>query len=157
MLKPLTFGFIQWFEAFFAPPSENTMKIPEKARLGLPEMDEQHRYLYTVFNLVPEEDVVENPQKINSILKEIERYLNFHFTSEEHLMRMYDYPRFCAHQSDHELAASKLIQYMDQLDEGTLKPASLRKFLFSWLYEHSLSSDTDYVKWIDVVRREIGD
>ncbi len=132
------------------------MEIPEKARLGLPEMDEQHNYLYNVFNLVPDGNVVKNPQKMNAILKEIERYLNFHFTSEEHLMRMYDYPHFATHQSDHELAATRLVSYMDDLSEGKLKPEKLRKSLFSWLYEHSISSDKEYVKWIEKVRGELG-
>ncbi|KMQ49802.1 Methyl-accepting chemotaxis protein [Chitinispirillum alkaliphilum] len=131
------------------------MEIPEKARLGLPEMDEQHHYLYNIFNLVPEDNVVKDPKKMSSILDEIERYLNFHFTSEEHFMRMYDYPEFSSHQSDHELAASKLVGYMDQLNTENFKPASLRKFLFSWLYEHSISSDMKYVKWIEKVRGEL--
>ncbi|MFP4680020.1 MAG: hypothetical protein ACLFQB_06030, partial [Chitinispirillaceae bacterium] len=68
------------------------MDIPEKARLGLPEMDEQHYHLYRVFDLLPKENTVRDREKMDSILKEIERYLNFHLTSEEHLMRMYDFP-----------------------------------------------------------------
>ena len=131
------------------------MEIPEKARLGLPEMDEQHHYLYRLFNLVPEEDVVGSPEKMNAILNEIERYLDFHFTSEEHLMRMYDYQQFSTHQSDHELAASRLVDFMDDFSKGTLKPAKLRNFLFSWLYEHSVSSDKEYVKWVEKVRGEL--
>lgn len=133
------------------------MEIPQKARLGLPEMDEQHYHLYRVFDLLPKGNAVQNKEMINSILTEIERYLNFHFTSEEHLMRMYGFPGFAAHQSDHELAAFKLVSYMDDFEAGKLNPGSLRSFLFSWLYEHSMDSDTEYVKWIEKVRKELAD
>ncbi len=131
------------------------MEIPEKARLGLPEMDEQHFYLYRVFDLLPQENRVGNREMTESVLKEIERYLNFHFTSEEHLMRMYDFPGFAAHQSDHELAALRLVSYMDDFEAGKLNPKALRSFLFSWLYEHSIDSDTIYVKWVEKVRKEL--
>ncbi|MFP4165472.1 MAG: bacteriohemerythrin [Chitinispirillaceae bacterium] len=133
------------------------MNIPEKARLGLPEMDEQHYHLYRVFDLLPKENTVRDREKMDSILKEIERYLNFHLTSEEHLMRMYDFPGFAAHQSDHELAAFRLVSYMDDFEAGKLNPGSLRSFLFSWLYEHSMDSDTEYVKWVEKVRKELAE
>ncbi|MFW6224582.1 MAG: hypothetical protein ACOC4R_02855, partial [Bacteroidota bacterium] len=54
-----------------------------------------------------------------------------------------------------ELAAFKLVSFMDQFEEGKLKPAHLRSFLFSWLYEHSIDSDMEYVKWIKKVRGEL--
>ncbi len=124
--------------------------------LNFPEMDEQHKYLYRIFDLLESDDHVTNKAFTEKLLKEIEHYINFHFTSEEHLMRMYEFPGFAIHQSDHEQAAMKFVGFMDDYDAGKLNPMALRLFLRNWLWEHSKESDTEYVKWIAEKRKEVG-
>jgi hemerythrin-like metal-binding protein len=124
--------------------------------LGFEEMDVQHQYLYGLFDSIEYSSEVEDMEKMRFVLQEIERYLNFHCSSEEHLMRLYDAPFFSVHQSDHEAVATKFIQYMDDFDAGRLNPASLRIFLTGWLMEHSRTSDSQYVKYIQDYRQNLG-
>jgi hemerythrin len=121
--------------------------------LGFPEMDEQHRYLYELFDRIEQRTTVTDPTGMRALLDEIERYVNFHFTSEEHLMRLYEAPSFAVHQTDHEAAAGKLVQFLDEFDGGRLNPAKMRIFLTGWLMEHSSISDAQYVEWV-LARRE---
>ena len=116
--------------------------------LNLPEMDSQHGYLYSLFDRIESGREVTERERMATLLEEIERYVNFHFTSEEHLMRLYGVPGFAVHQSDHETAAAKLVQFMDDFEAGRLNPAALRIFLTGWLMEHSQTADEEYARWI---------
>jgi hemerythrin-like metal-binding protein len=124
-------------------------------QLGFPEMDSQHAYCYTLFNKIEHTAATGDHQKMGKLLHEIEHYLMFHFTSEEHLMRMYDTPGFSVHQSDHEQFEQKLVQFLDDFDAGTLNPVAMRIFLTGWLLEHSSLSDSEYVKWISTCREKL--
>lgn len=132
------------------------MQYDNRYILGFSEMDIQHQYLYTLFDLIEESGEVTDNNKMDLILKEIERYLNYHFTCEEHLMRLYDAPDFALHQSDHEAAALKFIGFLDDFERNSLNPFALRIFLTGWLMEHSKVSDSKYVQWIHKKRSVVG-
>lgn len=120
--------------------------------LGFPEMDEQHKYLYFLFDRIENSSVVTDQATMKELLGEIDGYLLFHFTSEEHLMRLYNVPGFAGHQSDHEAMAARLIKFMDDFETGRLNPAALKIFLTGWLMEHSEFLDREYVSYIKKIR-----
>ncbi len=125
-------------------------------KLEFAEMDIQHDYLYRLFDSIEQSTEVTDTFSMDLILKEIERYLNFHFTSEEHLMRIYEIAGFAEHQSDHEIMASQFIRYLNDFDAGQLNPAALKIFLTGWLMEHSELIDSQYVKQIKEIRSANG-
>ena len=127
----------------------------ERHILGLPEMDAQHAYLYSLFDRIEKSPAVTDVPAMKALLKELERYLLFHFASEEHLMRCYNYPGFSIHQSDHESAGNRFIKFLDDFDSAMLNPAALSIFLTGWLMEHSRLSDTEYVIWIKKCRTSL--
>lgn len=120
--------------------------------LGLADMDSQHEYLYSLFDRIEQKTTIVNTEALKPLLKEIERYVLFHFASEEHLMRAYQAPNFAVHQSDHEQAGAKLAQFLDDFDAGRLNPAALKIWLTGWLMEHSRISDAEYARWIKAAR-----
>ena len=128
---------------------------PDRFMINLPEMDAQHEYLHSLFELLGSPAYTSDRNKLKQVLSEIELYLLFHFSCEEHLMRLYRFPGFAAHQSDHEQAGTKLIQFLDDFESEKLNPAALRIFLSGWLLEHSRISDTEYVAWVKNKRSEI--
>ncbi len=127
----------------------------EHYELALPEMEEQHKYLYRLFDLLEDSSTVSDPEGTKKLLEEIERYVLFHIESEEHLMRSYGVPGFGVHQSDHEQFENKLIGFMDAFEQGVLNPARLKFFLVGWLSEHSKISDAKYVDYILTRRNEL--
>jgi len=124
--------------------------------LEFAEMDVQHDYLYRLFDSIEQSTEVTDISSMKNILREIERYLNFHFTSEEHLMRTYETPGYAEHQSDHENMASQFIRYLNDFDAAQLNPAAVKIFLTGWLMEHSESIDSQYVKHIKEIRSRNG-
>jgi len=130
--------------------------MEKRYELKFPEMDEQHHYLYSLFDMIEEGPKITNMAVMAALIKEIERYVIFHFTSEEHLMRAYEFPGYAMHQSDHEIASAKMVQFMDDFEADRLNPAAFRIFMTGWLMEHSALSDSEYVKWIQQERNRIG-
>jgi hemerythrin-like metal-binding protein len=124
--------------------------------LGLPEMDAQHDYLYSLFDEIESAPQVSDVPKARALLDEIERYIMFHFESEELLMRRYGFPGFAGHQSDHEAAGDRLAKFQIDFETGCLNPGALRIFLTGWLMEHSEISDSEYVAWVKIKRAEVG-
>jgi hemerythrin len=127
----------------------------ERHRLNLPEMDAQHEYLYSLFDQIGESRQVAARGQMQALLGEIERYILFHFESEERLMRAYGYAGFAVHQGDHEQAGNRLVAFLDDFDHDRLNPAALRIFLTGWLMEHSRISDSEYAKYIQDKRQEL--
>jgi hemerythrin len=126
--------------------------LTDRHILGLPEMDTQHEYLYSLFDRI---EAVGQQERMKALLAEIERYLLFHFECEERLMRMYEFPGFGVHQSDHEQAGKRLVAFLDDFDNNRLNPAALRIFLTGWLMEHSRISDSEYVKMVIGERKKM--
>ncbi|MBD3419166.1 MAG: hypothetical protein GF398_03510 [Chitinivibrionales bacterium] len=120
--------------------------------LGIPEMDEQHAYLYSLFDKIEEAASATDAGAMKKLLDEIEGYLLFHITSEEHLIRHYSVPGFAAHQTDHEYAAARFVRFLEEFDREELNPARMRIFLTGWLMEHSSISDEHYARHIKDVR-----
>lgn len=124
--------------------------------LDFPEMDTQHDYLFFLYEKLLEfKDNQSNRSKLKNILDEIERYLLFHFTCEENLMRTYNYSGFAVHQGDHENSARKFISFLDDFEANRLNVFALYTFLRGWLEEHCIQSDTEYVKWINSKRESV--
>jgi len=127
----------------------------QRPQLGLPEMDEQHRYLYQVFDYLLMPSVKADTRATKRVLDEIERAVLFHFASEQDLMRRYAFPGFAVHQSDHEAAESRIVDFLDDVETGRFDAGALHYFLTTWLAEHSLISDSEYVAWIKQRRAEV--
>lgn len=121
--------------------------------LGVPEMDTQHSYLYKLFDRIESAPTVHDREATAALLAEIEGYLLFHFESEEHFIRLYHAADFANHQTDHEQAGVKVVEFLDDFEAGRLNPARLKIFLTGWLMEHSRSADEQYAA---VVRERRG-
>jgi hemerythrin-like metal-binding protein len=138
---------------------KGTISMPDSSDrhiLGLPEMDAQHDYLYSLFDSIEDSFRHSGRQSAAMLLEEIERYLLFHFESEELLMRRYGFPEFAAHQSDHEAAGDRLVLFQNDFQADALNPSALRIFLTGWLMEHSVQSDSGYAEWVKKTRDRLG-
>ena len=111
-------------------------------------MDEQHAYLFKLFEQIEETEMVVDSDAMKILLNEIDGYLLFHFTSEEYFIRFYQAPGYTMQKVDHEKAGERYVEYLEDFDAGKLNPLKLRWFLISWLDEHSRISDEEYAIFI---------
>ena len=122
-------------------------------------IDAEHRILVFLFRKL---DVAvktgQSQTTISHIINEVKRFVEFHFVSEENLMRETNYPQLLAHQSQHAdllvelgLLASKVVRHLEF-------PEDLLFFLNNWLLEHIASHDRHVARHIcDAVVRPVAE
>ncbi|HRD87338.1 MAG TPA: bacteriohemerythrin [Accumulibacter sp.] len=111
--------------------------------VGVDEIDEDHRKLVNLFNILNHAVVdEESPDYLAAILAELINCTAWHFSHEERLMLKHRYQGFEEHRAEHE----ELIQSARALQQGILRANQPMvdehiEFLERWLTEHILTAD----------------
>lgn len=118
----------------------------EDLSVGIEEIDEQHKILVDLINRMHQAiHQRRGSEVVGSILEELGSYTKLHFTVEESLMRILNYPDYEAHKVQHD----KLIEHMRELQEKVVSGRAaigfeLMHFLKVWLTKHILEDDRAY-------------
>jgi hemerythrin len=128
----------------------NIAQWSDQLSLGIPEIDGQHRGLLEVINelwdaIVAKADV----QRVTHILNELEQYTHAHFTAEEALMRVEDYPSFREHREEHRKFVNQVALAKTKLAGGEFLGLDLLRYLTDWLVKHIQGGDKDYANFIE--------
>lgn len=119
---------------------------------GIDVIDEQHKQLFDLVgvaqNLIKDaKDGVDCYDEISTVLNELEGYTVEHFNYEESLMKNKEYEHFFVHKKEHDDFITKVQSVLEvDYDESqleTLKEVS--EFLLTWISEHILISDAQYL------------
>ena len=121
----------------------------DEYEIGLAESDVQHRYFLDLLRRLDEHaenDLHDREARV--LLREIDRYAYYHFSSEELLMNIYRYPDL--HQRKHK--HFNLLQVLDKKicdfrQQGT-KVGPLCKFLTRWFFRHINDDDREMARYI---------
>jgi hemerythrin len=116
-----------------------------------PVLDQQHKALIGIINQLHDAMLRGAlAEDMRRILQELIWYAESHFTSEEALMRRAAYPRLAAHHVQHAEFVRKARDLHAQLLAGKFTVSmDLLRFLKSWLSEHILGEDQQYVPFLD--------
>jgi hemerythrin len=111
--------------------------------IGLQEVDEQHKVLVGLLNELHEAIVKHHgSQAARDVLNRLAEYTRTHFTVEESLMRLLNYPEFQQHKQMHEDLLHQVIDLQHKLDTGQAAITfELLHFLKVWLTKHINESD----------------
>ena len=114
--------------------------------VGIEKIDHQHQHLFEIINKLIERPVSsEDAELVSDILMEMVNYAREHFTTEEMLMRQYDYPDIESHKMEHNYfintTAELAISFMDN---RRTTGGEIVEFLILWLSTHILKSDMKY-------------
>lgn len=111
--------------------------------IGLQEVDEQHKVLVGLLNEL--HDAVRHHHgsaKCREVLNRLAEYTRVHFTVEESLMRLLNYPEFPDHKHRHEDLIAQVVDLQQKLDAGQASISfELLHFLKVWLTKHISESD----------------
>jgi len=123
----------------------------EEFELGIPSIDNQHKYLIELGNKVNallnthlEGD--NDSYEINEVMKELRNYTQYHFKTEEDLFLKYNYPDYQAHKKEHDA----FIDYLDSIDLEAIQNDQsnfLRELLeeiVHWVFNHIITTDYMY-------------
>ncbi len=112
----------------------------ESYRIDGGPIDDQHKQLFFLANCVfavPAADT----EEIKLTVKELFRYMEYHFADEERLMQKAAYPELAEHVELHE----RIIHQMNSVLRGSHSYvqlcATLRHLMVDWVIEHIVNED----------------
>lgn len=117
---------------------------------GLPQIDEQHRWLVDATNQLHDEISKEEVDKdaVNNILHGLIDYTFNHFIVEEDLFNRYGYPESSAHIAEHNKFTRETASMLEKFEEGESVKEEALEFLKDWLSHHILKVDMAYVPFM---------
>ncbi|MFA6121974.1 MAG: hemerythrin family protein [Sideroxydans sp.] len=127
--------------------------------LDNPLIDTQHRILLLLCRKLDIAIKTREPEKtVLSVMLELKKFTEFHFVSEENLMREVGYPKV----DDHALIHSDLLMQLDialaKIGRHQEFPEDLLFFLNKWLANHVIHEDLKIAEYVrNGRRRPIGE
>jgi hemerythrin len=117
--------------------------------VGIDEIDSQHQALIDLINEM--QDAVVGGlarERQLEILGRLAEYTKIHFAVEESLMRIFGYPDYERHKSQHEGLIRSMVDLQRRLDaDQSPVDDGLMRHLRHWLIDHILQSDQDYSRF----------
>lgn len=121
--------------------------------LGHERIDAEHRIFLRLVNEYATR--VEQGLSLDMLLRtlrEIRKYAEFHFVSEENIMEELAYPHLDEHRELHAALLDSLAGWIGALGAGTLDPREVQHALVDWFGAHTSREDQKLVEHI----RDIG-
>ena len=115
----------------------------DSLKLGITEIDQQHaRFVGYINETWDALDRGDDKEEFLYILNKLLDYAMEHFSSEEALMREFDYPDYESHKTAHTETAADLFEFDIRLLAGDQQEArAFLDFLTNWLKNHILKTD----------------
>lgn len=115
----------------------------EEYSVGIRLIDDEHRELVELIDeLESASRTLDNQATLRHVLAELQRYVITHFTVEEELMRLYEFPGFEHHKKIHDAFRDKINTIAEHFSEGEIEIVSpLMHLLKDWLTSHILTQD----------------
>ncbi len=114
--------------------------------VGIEEIDEQHKILVSLVNrlyqgIIHQTDVT----VLQEVLNELVQYTIVHFSVEESLMRIFDYPSYEEHKQYHLELTQQVKNFSGKFKSGKATISmELLSFLRKWLTNHIMVEDKKY-------------
>jgi hemerythrin len=121
--------------------------------VGIDEIDDQHKMLIDcIANL--ERSIEDNDEKqrwtaIHYAIVQLSDYTRIHFSVEESLMRILDYPQRETHIAQHKVFVSFLQDIQRKSITRDVTEDQIARFLRDWLLMHISNEDKNYAVWFD--------
>ena len=122
---------------------------------GLTEVDEQHRHLVDLLNVLADQVDANDAERIDRLLAELAQYTVYHFQSEESMMATLglDPAHATAHRSAHQKFIAQVQEWMHTRNlAGQLSTQQLLEYLANWLVFHILGDDQSMGRQVKAIR-----
>ena len=119
--------------------------------LNVREMDNQHKELVSIISdLQKAINEGEGKERLGQVLESLIKYTDFHFASEEKLMKKHGYPGCDEHGIKHVKMRARVLSLIHDYNSGGMaKTFSVLKFLQDWLIKHILETDRNYADYLN--------
>lgn len=122
----------------------------DEFRIGLPEVDAEHRALIAAINRLHHDLALGAPLTgVCGALGDIHAAIASHFALEEKDMSALGYDEYAAHKQDHERLLDEILDILDDVSaSGRYEPQQLSSRLGSWFGEHFRTFDARLHRWL---------
>src|SRR3989339_1692924 len=122
----------------------------ERYSVGVNELDEQHRGLFSIFyTLLEVRSTQQSLQEVADALAKLKAYTYNHFKLEEKYMAECDYPDLEDHRQIHNDFRQTIESFCsDILAAQKINRAELISSLYDWLVTHICSCDQQYKTYV---------
>lgn len=127
-----------------------TLAWDDRYRIGLPIIDNQHKYLLQLINQLYDDIATEAPPAtFDAVFDNLDDYAIYHFTLEKRWMQGQHYDELAAHQQEHASFRQHIIELRRQ-HRCRDRYAALKTltFLYHWLTTHIQGSDVHFGQFI---------
>lgn len=120
----------------------------EQLEVGIAEIDEQHRWLVDTTNTLHAVLSTGEAQaeELGDILEQLMDYTMNHFIVEEELFERLGYPETAAHKAQHNIFCERVMGLLTRHDMGETVGLDALNLLKSWLTNHIIKVDKQYVE-----------
>ncbi|MDD2759616.1 MAG: bacteriohemerythrin [Methylomonas sp.] len=121
----------------------------KKFGVGHTDVDREHQlFLDLIRNVSEALDRQEPKDWCLRLLREVEKYVDFHFFSEENLMLKSGYPEYLEHQKKHAEFLVSLSERVQAYASDRINLEAVVVFLFDWFVMHSAQMDKKLGKFL---------
>lgn len=121
-----------------------------KFELGVPSIDEQHRRIFDLANLLHAAGCREDSDAlVETALLEMSTYVDEHFGDEEAFMQGIGYPAFEEHRVIHEEMRRKVADLHRQFRAGDVRGPEVHFLVVSWLMQHITGVDARIAEYAE--------
>ncbi len=119
----------------------------EKFLTNIKKIDEQHKILVDIINKLHYDIIIKKDASLfNELLMDLKIYTINHFSTEEKLLKKYNYPSEKEHIEEHQKFINKISENLfDASSDNLAKAYRLAEFLKEWIINHVLVYDMEYV------------
>ena len=124
---------------------------------GIELIDSQHRTLIDLINDLYRacRSGGELGPAFNGAMHEMVKYVNFHLTTEQDMLRRVKYPEYQGHLKQHEELVQTILGAAKNFGEGKrFAPHNFVRSLKDWLLTHIAVSDKHYAAYISGLRQK---
>lgn len=128
--------------------TEMVLDWRDEYNVGVWAIDSQHKRFFKVIRKISDLHLTGGSHKdekvqLNRLLDKLLKYTEFHFQTEEKLMKRYEYPMINQQKKEHEVILSELNRQISTIRSAGGSTAKLVYFLVQWFIKHTVYSDKD--------------
>lgn len=119
----------------------------KKFEVSHPKIDMEHRlFMDLIRTLSQADESLDNKAWNVRLLREIKKFADFHFFSEENLMLQTGFPEFTEHHQKHCDLLLMLDERVQAYTSGLIELEAIVVFLFDWFLMHTSQADKKLAK-----------
>ncbi len=122
----------------------------EKYAVGIEKIDQQHKHLIQMIGDLQEALLAQRGQQmLTEIAKRMLDYTEYHFSTEESLLKNNGYTLYAAHKEEHGKFTAKALEIKERVDSKRfVLSLEVINFLRDWLSDHILVHDKRYAPFL---------